>query len=33
MIPALIVLAYLAVVVYIGVFAFRQARGKEEVEE
>ena len=33
MIPALLVLAYLAVVVYIGVFAFRQARGKEEVEE
>ncbi|HET7294012.1 MAG TPA: sodium:solute symporter family protein [Vicinamibacteria bacterium] len=33
MIPALIVIAYLAVVVYIGVFAFRSARGKEEVEE
>ncbi len=33
MIPALIVCVYLAVVVYIGVFAFRQAKGKEEVEE
>jgi solute:Na+ symporter, SSS family len=33
MIPAAIVFAYLAGVVYIGVFAFRQARGKEEVED
>ncbi|HEY7514200.1 MAG TPA: sodium:solute symporter family protein, partial [Vicinamibacteria bacterium] len=33
MIPAVIVFLYLAVVVYIGVFAFRKARGKEEVED
>ena len=33
MIPALIVFAYLAVVVYIGVFAFRKVGGKEQVEE
>jgi SSS family solute:Na+ symporter len=33
MIPAAIVFAYLAAVVYIGVFAFRQARGREEVED
>ncbi len=33
MIPVLIVFVYLAVVVYIGVFAFRSARGKEEVED
>ena len=33
MIPALIVFAYLAVVVYIGVFAFRRARGKQEAED
>lgn len=33
MIPTLIVLAYLAVVVYIGVFAFRRAHGKQEVED
>ena len=33
MIPAAIVFFYLAVVVYIGVFAFRKARGKEEVED
>ncbi len=33
MIPALIVFLYLAVVVYIGVFAFRAAGGKEEVED
>ena len=33
MIPALIVFAYLAIVVYIGVFAFRRARGKAEVED
>jgi solute:Na+ symporter, SSS family len=32
-IPAIIVFAYLAVVVYIGVFAFRKAAGKEQVEE
>jgi SSS family solute:Na+ symporter len=32
-IPVLIVFVYLAVVVYIGVFAFRSARGKEEVED
>jgi len=32
-IPALIVFAYLAIVVYIGVFAFRKARGKQEVED
>ncbi len=33
MIPATIVFSYLAIVVYIGVFAFRGARGKEEVED
>jgi solute:Na+ symporter, SSS family len=33
LIPAVIVFLYLAVVVYIGVFAFRKARGKEEVED
>jgi SSS family solute:Na+ symporter len=33
LIPTLIVLAYLAIVVYIGVFAFRQAHGREEVED
>ena len=33
MIPATIVLAYLAIVVYIGVFAFRRAHGREEVED
>ena len=33
MIPALIVFAYLAIVVHIGVFAFRRARGKAEVED
>ena len=33
MIPALVVIAYLAVVVYIGVFAFRRAQGKDEVED
>jgi SSS family solute:Na+ symporter len=32
-IPTLIVLAYLAIVVYIGVFAFRQAHGRQEVED
>ncbi len=33
MIPALIVFAYLGVVVYIGVFAFRHAHGRAEVED
>ena len=33
MIPTLIVLVYLAIVVYIGVFAFRRAHGKQEVED
>jgi SSS family solute:Na+ symporter len=33
MLPAAIVFLYLAIVVYIGVFAFRKARGKEEVED
>ena len=33
MIPATIVFLYLAVVVYIGVFAFRQAHGREEAED
>src|SRR6185295_7450755 len=33
MIPALIVFAYLAVVIYIGVFAFRRRGGKERAEE
>jgi SSS family solute:Na+ symporter len=33
MIPATIVFLYLGVVVYIGVFAFRKARGKDEVED
>ena len=33
MIPVLIVFAYLAAVVYIGVFAFREAHGREEVED
>jgi SSS family solute:Na+ symporter len=33
MIPAAIVFLYLAVVVYIGVFAFRKAGGKQEVED
>jgi solute:Na+ symporter, SSS family len=32
-IPAAIVFLYLAAVVYIGVFAFRRARGREEVED
>jgi len=32
-IPAVIVFSYLAIVVYIGVFAFRRAHGKEEVED
>ena len=33
MIPALIVFAYLAVVIYIGVFAFRRPGGKQQAEE
>ncbi len=33
MIPALIVFLYLAIVVYIGVFAFRRTQGREEVED
>lgn len=33
MIASLVVFLYLAVVVYIGVFAFRKAHGKEEVED
>ena len=33
MIPALIVFAYLAVVLYVGVFAFRRAAGAERAEE
>lgn len=33
MIPAVVVFIYLAVVVYIGVFAFRRAKGKEEAED
>jgi SSS family solute:Na+ symporter len=32
-IPALLVFVYLAVVLYIGIFAFRRARGKEEAED
>ena len=33
MIPAIVVFLYLAVVVYIGIFAFRRAKGKEEAED
>ena len=33
MLPAVIVFAYLAIVVYIGIFAFRKAPGREEVED
>jgi SSS family solute:Na+ symporter len=33
MIPAIVVFIYLAVVLYIGVFAFRKAKGKEEAED
>lgn len=33
MIPALVVFLYLACVLYIGIFAFRRARGKEEAED
>lgn len=33
MIPAIVVFIYLAVVVYIGIFAFRKATGKEKAED
>jgi SSS family solute:Na+ symporter len=33
LIPAIVVFLYLAVVLYIGIFAFRRARGKEEAED
>ncbi|HLL77480.1 MAG TPA: hypothetical protein VK421_19650, partial [Pyrinomonadaceae bacterium] len=33
MIPAIVVFIYLAIVVYIGIFAFRRAKGKEEAED
>ena len=33
MIPAIVVFIYLAVVVYLGIFAFRRAKGKEEAED
>lgn len=33
MIPAIVVFIYLATVVYIGIFAFRRAHGKEEAED
>ncbi|HEX8456790.1 MAG TPA: sodium:solute symporter family protein [Pyrinomonadaceae bacterium] len=33
MIPALVVFLYLAIVVYIGIFAFRKAKGKERAED
>ena len=33
MIPAIVVFLYLAAVLYIGIFAFRHARGKEEAED
>ncbi len=33
MIPAIVVFLYLAVVLYIGIFAFRKAKGKEEAED
>ncbi|HEV7902993.1 MAG TPA: sodium:solute symporter family protein [Pyrinomonadaceae bacterium] len=33
MIPAIVVFAYLAIVVYIGIFAFRKAAGKEKAED
>ena len=33
MIPAFVVFLYLATVLYIGIFAFRRARGKEEAED
>jgi SSS family solute:Na+ symporter len=33
LIPAIVVFIYLAVVLYIGIFAFRKARGREEAED
>jgi SSS family solute:Na+ symporter len=33
MIPALVVFLYLAIVIYIGIFAFRRAGGREEAED
>jgi len=33
LIPAIVVFLYLAVVLYIGIFAFRRAKGKEEAED
>ncbi|MGI9106837.1 MAG: sodium:solute symporter family protein [Pyrinomonadaceae bacterium] len=33
MIPAIVVFIYLAIVVYIGIFAFRQATGREKAED
>lgn len=33
MIPAIVVFIYLAAVLYIGIFAFRQAKGKQEAED
>jgi SSS family solute:Na+ symporter len=33
LIPAIVVFLYLAAVLYIGIFAFRRARGKEEAED
>lgn len=33
MIPAIVVFAYLAIVVYIGIFAFRQSTGKQKAED
>lgn len=33
MIPAIFVFLYLAIVLYIGIFAFRRAKGKEEAED
>ena len=33
MIPAIVVFIYLAIVLYIGIFAFRRAKGKEKAED
>ncbi len=33
MIPAIVVFIYLAIVLYIGIFAFRRAKGKEQAED
>jgi SSS family solute:Na+ symporter len=33
LIPAIVVFLYLAIVLYIGIFAFRRAKGKEEAED